>query len=161
MSPLRILPMLSLLWFFEGCVRSKKTEPTVREAPSSLRETSISSVTPTTDGGAYIAAVDNGLWYVRGVEAVKVKFIDTSEAPVDFFAPEITPLFNGGAYAHSVLDNSIWLLSEGSATKVQEVAALSNQPRTGSVGFFPMYVIERQQRKEAESKIKDASEEDE
>jgi hypothetical protein len=91
-----------------GCDRAKtnraQTQP---NKPDTFRDTIFESVTPTADGGAY-AIGDSGLWYLRGSQAVKVRF---SNLPTDtdgtFFATlQITPLLDGGSYAYSVTDKS-------------------------------------------------------
>ena len=91
-----------------GCDRAKTNQAQTRPyKPASFRDTIFASVTPTADGGAY-AIGDSGLWYLRGSQAVKVRF---SNLPTDtdgtFFATlQITPLLDGGAYAYSVTDKS-------------------------------------------------------
>jgi hypothetical protein len=76
-----------------GCDRAKTNQAQTRPyKPASFRDTIFASVTPTADGGAY-AIGDSGLWYLRGSQAVKVRF---SNLPTDkdatFFATlQITP----------------------------------------------------------------------
>ena len=77
-----------------GCDRAKtnraQTQP---NKPASFRDTIFASVTPTADGGAY-AIGDSGLWYLRGSQAVKVRF---SNLPTDkdetFFATLLSAQF--------------------------------------------------------------------
>jgi hypothetical protein len=110
------------------------------------------SVTPTADGGAYAIGFDSGLWYLRGTQAVKVRFPDLPADAADTFLVtlQITPLLDGGAYAHSMMDKSFWHLHADNAERVSEVSSLSNMPPVVPLSAFPLYIAERQKRLQAE-----------
>lgn len=145
------ITLCGLLMVALGCGRAKPKQPSAPPPPVTFAEATFTSFTPTADGGAYAVSFDSGLWYMRGAEAVKVRFPD---APVDtetFFATlEIIPLIDGGAYVHSLDQKSLWHLHEGSAEKVRDVQALSSKPVSSRVNAFPLYVVERKKRLEAE-----------
>jgi len=158
MSARVIFAVFVVMFAALGCGRPKQNERRVQKTPASFSETFFTSITPTADGGAYVAGLASGLWYMRGSEAVKVRFPDTSTNRTGSLLLEITPLIDGGAYAHSILDKTLWLLREGTAERVTEVPSLSSRPHTGSVSAFPLYVTERQKRIEAEEKLEERPE---
>jgi hypothetical protein len=136
-----------------GCDRTKaKQARTQPNKPTSFRDSIFANVTPTADGGAY-AIGDSALWYLRRSQAVKVRFpnlpTDTDET---FFATlEITPLLDGGAYAHSTTDkSSFWYIRADIAERVTEVPSLSSVPPVAPLSAFPLYIAERQKRLKAE-----------
>jgi len=147
-----------------SCDRPKQNETRGQKAPASFSETHFTSITPTADGGAYVAGFDSGfdsgLWYVRGSEAVKVRFPDISTNSTEFFVLEITPMIDGTAYAHSIIDKTIWHLREGTAERVTEVLSLSSRANTGTASAFPLYIIERKKRIEAEEALQERPESD-
>lgn len=114
-----------------GCDRAKtnraQTQP---NKPASFRDTIFASVTPTADGGAY-AIGDSGLWYLRGSQAVKVRFsnLPTDKDETFFGTLQITPLLDGGAYACPMTDkSSFWHIRADIAERVTEVPSLSSVP---------------------------------
>lgn len=136
-----------------GCERAKtKQAETQPQKPASFHETMFTSVTPTADGGAYAIGFDSGLWYLRGSQAVKVGFPDLPADSADtfFVTLQITPLLDGGAYAHSMVDKSFWHLRANTAERVNEVPSLSSMPPVAPLSAFPLYIAERQKRLEAE-----------
>ena len=135
-----------------GCDRAKTKKVQTHPKPVPFRETRFTSVTPTADGGAYAIGFDSGLWYLRGSHGVKVQFSDIPPDAVDtfFVSLEITPLLDGGAYAHSVIGKSFWHLHADLAERVSEVPSLSSMPSVAPLSAFPLYVAERQKRLEAE-----------
>jgi hypothetical protein len=142
-----------LLLVASGCDRAKtKHVETGPPKPIAFRDTVFTSITPTADGGAYAIGFSSGLWYLRGSQAVKVQFPDLSTDATDaFFAGfEITPLLDGGAYAHSLVDKSLWHLRADIAERVAEVTAISSMPPVTPPSAFPLYVAERQKRLKAE-----------
>ncbi len=142
-----------LLLVASGCDRAKtKHAETQPQKPTSFRETMFTSVTPTADGGAYAIGVDSGLWFLRGSHAVKVRFPDLPADAADtfFVTLEITPLLDGGAYAHSMTDKSFWHLRADTAERVSEVPSLSSMPPVAPLSAFPLYIAERQKRLQAE-----------
>ena len=75
-----------LLLAASGCDRAKtKHAETQPQKPTSFRETMFTSVTPTADGGAYAIGFDSGLWYLRGSQAVKVRFPDLPADAAGYF----------------------------------------------------------------------------
>jgi hypothetical protein len=141
-----------------GCDRAKTNQAqTQPHKPASFRDTIFSSVTPTADGGAY-AIGDSGLWYLRGSQAVKVRFpnlpIDTDET---FFATlQITPSLDGGAYAYSMTDkSSFWHIRADIGERVTEVPSLSSVAPVAPLSAFPLYIAERQKRLQAEQKLEE------
>ena len=141
-----------------GCDRAKTNQAqTQPNKPASFRDTIFASVTPTADGGAY-AIGDYGLWYLRGSQAVKVRF---SNLPTDkdetFFATlQITPLLDGGAYAYSMTDkSSFWHIRADIAERVTEVPSLSGIPPVAPLSAFPLYIAERQKRLQAEKELEE------
>jgi hypothetical protein len=143
-----------LLLVAAGCDRAKtKQAETPPQKPASFRNTMFTSVTPTADGGAYATGIDSGLWYLRGSQAVKVRFPSLPPDVADdtfFVTLQITPLLDGGAYAHSMIDKSFWHLRADTAERVSEVPSLSNMPPVAPLNAFPLYIAERQKRLEAE-----------
>ena len=136
-----------------GCDRAKtKDTETGPKKPASFQETTFTSVTPTADGGAYAIGFDSGLWYLRGSRAVKVRFPDLPADTADtfFVTLEITPLLDGGAYAHSSTNKSFWHLRADTAEPVSEVPSLSSIPPIAPLTAFPLYIAERQKRLRAE-----------
>jgi hypothetical protein len=150
--------LVTVLITLAGCDRAKtnraQTQP---NKPASFRDTIFASVTPTADGGAY-AIGDSGLWYLRGAQAVKVRF---SNLPTDkdetFFATlQITPLLDGGAYAYSTIDkSSFWHIRAGIAERLTEVPSLSSVPPVAPLSAFPLYIAERQKRLQAEKELEE------
>ncbi|HEY2295150.1 MAG TPA: hypothetical protein VGM86_30980 [Thermoanaerobaculia bacterium] len=110
-------------------------------------------MTPTADGGAYIATLDAGLWYVRGVEAVRVHFNDPGSqnrdsAKLDLL--EITPTVDGSAYAISPSNEGLWYLKEGQAYRVSESAGIRAQAyKSSGDKFFSLYIAELKKRRSA------------
>ena len=142
-----------LLLAVSGCDRAKtKQAQTHSQKSPSFRETMFTSVTPTADGGAYAIGFDSGLWYLRGSQAVKVRFpnLPPDAADTFFVTLEITPLLDGGAYAHSMIDKSFWHLYADTAERVSEVTSLSSLPTVAPLSLFPLYIAERQKRLQAE-----------
>jgi hypothetical protein len=145
--------LVIMLIALAGCDRAKtKQAQTQSHKPASFRDNIFASVTPTADGGAY-AIGGSALWYLRHSQAVKVRFpnlpIDTDDT---FFATlEITPLLDGGAYAHSTTDkSSFWYIRADIAERVTEVPSLSSVPPVAPLSAFPLYIAERQKRLKAE-----------
>ena len=141
-----------LLVMVTGCNRKTKQAEAEPRKPVSFRDTMFTSVTPTADGGAYAIGFDSGLWYLRGSQAVKVRFpsIAPDFADTFFGTLQITPVLDGGAYAHSIMDKSFWHLHGDTAERVNEVSALSNAPSASPLNAFPLYIAERQKRLKAE-----------
>ncbi|HMG05504.1 MAG TPA: hypothetical protein VK581_08585 [Chthoniobacterales bacterium] len=143
-----------LLLAVTGCDRAKTKEAqTQPQKPASFHDTMFMSVTPTADGGAYAIGFDSGLWYLRGLQAVKVQFpsLPPDAADTFFVTLQITPLLDGGAYAHSMMDKSFWHLRADTAERVSEVPSLSSMPPVAlPLSAFPLYIAERQKRLEAE-----------
>ena len=145
------------------CDRSKTNQAqTQPNKPASFRDTIFASVTPTADGGAY-AIGDHGLWYLRGSQAVKVRF---SNLPTDkdetFFATlQITPSLDGGAYAYSMTDkSSFWHIRADIAERVTEAPSLSSVPPVAPLSAFPLYIAERQKRLQAENELEERPNQD-
>lgn len=70
-----------------SCDHSKEKQTQASRKPASFREALFTSITPTSDGGAYAIGFDSGLWYIRGTEAVKVRFSDVpTNNPDTFFS---------------------------------------------------------------------------
>jgi hypothetical protein len=154
----KVLLLVAILGCVAGCDNKDTKQAQAPQKPASFRETIVfTSVTPMADGGAYVVGFDSGLWYVRGSEAVKVHFTDlpTDISGVFFGTLAITPLLDGSALAHSIVDKSFWHLREATAERVTEVPALSGKPISGRVSAFPLYVAERQKRIEAERELED------
>jgi hypothetical protein len=142
-----------LLLAVAGCDRAKTKQAETRpKTPASFRDAMFMSVTPTADGGAYAIGFDSGLWYLRGSQAVKVRFPDLPADSTDtfFVTLQITPLLDGGAYAHSIIDKSFWHLRADTAERVTEAASWSSIPSVVPLNAFPLYIAERQKRLEAE-----------
>lgn len=114
-------------------------------------------VIPTADGGAYAIGFDSGLWYMRGSEAVKVQFpeLPPNNADTFFLSLQITPLLDGGAYAHSVVEKSFWYLHEGTAQKVKDVPSLTSKPVSSILSAFPLYISERKRRLQAQQELEE------
>ena len=152
-----IIAIFVLLVGVVSCDPPKAKKTHAPQKPTSFQETLFTSVTPTADGGAYAIGFDSGLWYMRGSEAVKVRF---SDLPVDsadtfFVTLQITPLLDGSAYAHSEVEKAFWHLREGTAERVTEVSSLTRRPNSGAVSAFPLYVAERQKRLQAEQELEE------
>jgi hypothetical protein len=150
--------LVAVLITLAGCDHAKtnraQTQP---KNPASFRDTIFASVSPTADGGAYVIG-DSGLWYLRGSQAVKVRF---SNLPTDtdgtfFVTLQITPLLDGGAYAYSVTDkSSFWHIRADIAERVTEVPSLSSVPPVAPLSAFPLYIAERQKRLQAEKELEE------
>jgi hypothetical protein len=70
----RLAFFAALVLALAGCDRAKTNQAQTRpNKPASFRDSIFASVTPTADGGAY-AIGDSGLGYLRGSQAVKVRF---------------------------------------------------------------------------------------
>jgi hypothetical protein len=140
-----------------SCDHPKAKKTHAPHKPTSFQETLFTSVTPTADGGAYAIGFDSGLWYLRGTEAVKVRFTDLPADSADtfFVTLQITPLLDGSAYAHSEVEKSFWHLHEGTAKRVTEASSLTRKPISGAVNAFPLYVAERQRRLQAEQELEE------
>jgi hypothetical protein len=95
------------------------------------------------------------LWYLRGLQAAKVRFPDLPADAADtfFVMLQITPLPDGGAYAHSFVGNSFWHFRGDAAERVSEVPSLLSAPPVSPVSVFPLYIAERQKRLEAEQEL--------
>lgn len=136
-----------------SCERAKtKQAQTEPRKPTSFHDTMVTNITPTADGGAYAIGYDSGLWYLRGSKATKVRFpaVTPNNADTFFATLQITPLLDGGAYAHSMLDKSFWHLRADTAERVSEVPSVSSMPAVTPLNAFPLYIAERQKRLEAE-----------
>jgi hypothetical protein len=156
MSTRIIIAFLAVLVGTAGCDRPKKKQNQNLRKPASFRETMFTSITPTSDGGAYAVDLDFGVWYLRSSEAVKVRFSDVPTNRLDALdGLEITPLVDGGAYACSVIEGSLWYLREGTAVRVAEVSSLSSKPLSGQLSAFPLYVAERARRLKAGRELED------
>ncbi len=155
-TPLAITLVL-LLIATSSCDRRKPQRMEAPAKPATFHDSLFASVTPTADGGAYAVGFDSGLWYLRGSEAIKVKFVDapTNNPQTFFIGLEITPMVDGGAYAHSIVEKSFWHLREGTAERVTEVPSLSTKPTSGAVTAFPLYVAEREKRIRAEQELEE------
>lgn len=110
-------------------------------------------MTPTADGGAYITTLDSGLWYVRGVEAVRVHFNDPdsqSRDSANLDLLEITPTVDGSAYAISPSNEGLWYLKGGQAYRVSESAGIRTQAyKSSGDKFFSLYIAELKKRRSA------------
>lgn len=158
MSTKTAISVCLLLLCAAGCERAKTNQTrTQAPTPAPFSETMFTSVTPTADGGAYAVGFDSGLWYLRGPEAVKVRFPNLAADTADsfFVTLEITPLLDGGAYAHSLLEKSFWYLREGTAVRVKDVPSLSSKPLSSQLNAFPLYIAERKKRLEVEQKLEE------
>jgi hypothetical protein len=133
--------------------------------PVPLAKAEIETVTPTADGGAYINTIDSGVWYVRGVEAVRVRFNSPSSQRKDSVNPdilEITPTVNGGAYATSLSNGALWYLMEGQAHRVAESAGISSPVYKPSEDrFFSLYIAELKKRRSADEGESSSAEQEE
>jgi hypothetical protein len=133
-----------------------KHKPGRPAGPIPLAKAAIDTVTPTADGGVYITTIDSGLWYVRGVEAVRVHFNQPSAQHGEIVNPdllEITPGVDGSAYATSPLSEGIWYLKEGQAYRVRESSGISSQAHKPSEDrFFGLYIAELKKRRSASEK---------
>jgi hypothetical protein len=59
-------------------VACKEREPSASAAPpDKIERMSVVDVVPLADGGAYAIGTGEGLWYVRGAEAVRVREVPT------------------------------------------------------------------------------------
>jgi hypothetical protein len=112
------------------------------------------SITPLVNGGAYLAALSGGTWYLKDGLAERVGVIGTaadSEAFASSFDLDVTPLLNGGAYAFSLPGRGVWLLRGAHAWRVAE-GVVPQQARDSVTGspFYALYVHELQRRREIE-----------
>ncbi len=101
-----------------------------RQKPASFRDTIFTNVTPTADGGAYAIGLTLAYRIFAAQHAVKMRF-HTLPTGIDdpFFGTlQITPLLDGGAYAHSVAVKSFWHLHADSVERVTEVMSLWSMP---------------------------------
>jgi hypothetical protein len=141
-----------------GCDRQvTKRAHDQSEKPQSFNDTNFTSVTPTADGGAYAIGLNSGLWYLRGAQAVKVRFLGLpDDTDTTFFAAlEITPTLDGGAYATSFVNKAVWHLHTDTAERVAEAPSLSSMPPVTPLSAFPLYVAERQKRLAAEQQLEE------
>ena len=139
-----------------SCERFKRKKVELPPPATTFADDTFRSVTPTADGGAYADGYDTGVWYVHGAQAAKVQF--PSPAP-DFSQIgarlHITPLLDGGAYATSRFDKSVWYLRGALAQPVRQVNSLSAAPVVAPLNAFPLYITEREQRLKAERELED------
>jgi|SRR3954464_12338399 len=103
---------------------------------------------------AAITTLDSGLWYVRGVEAVRVHFNDPgrpqSRDTANLDLLEITPTVDGSAYAISPSNEGLWYLREGQAYRVSESAGIRTQAyKSSGDKFFSLYIAELKKRRSA------------
>lgn len=154
-----IIAVFVMLVGVVSCDHPKAKKTKAPQKPISFQETLFTSVTPTADGGAYAIGFDSGVWYLRGSQAVKVRFLGLPQDSADtfFITLQITPLLDGSAFAHSEVEKSFWHLHESSAERVTEASSLSRQPISGALGAFPLYVAERQKRLQAEQELAERS----
>lgn len=155
---LRIASLLLLLVAgLAACDRPKPKQVQAPRKPATFQETLFSDITPTADGGAYAVGLESGLWFLRGTQAVKVRFPDTptNNEDLSFIGIEITPLMDGGAYARSITGKTLWHLREATAEPVSEAPSLITTPLSGPVNAFPLYVAERQKRLQAEQQLEE------
>lgn len=160
-----LLPLLIIL----AACNHRDVQPqaaTQPEVPVSFAEASASDIIPVADGGAYLPTYDSGLWYVRGAQAVRVRFRQSADpsqvkVPVRVAGLDIQPTVDGGAYARSFLDNTLWYLREGEATVVVESAAITTQayPPEAKNRFFALYMAERKARRSAEEELESIEQE--
>ena len=137
-----------------ACNRQEvKHQPSRPARPISLAKSAIRAVTPTADGGAYITTLDAGLWYVRGVEAVRVHFnypAPQSDERKDLALLEITPAVDGSAYAASPVSERLWYLKEGQAFMISESPSITSKTYQPSGDrFFNSYIVELKKRRAA------------
>ena len=161
MSAKACIAIIGVVFAVCGCERPKQVDQAGNNAQKlsakGFSETHFESVTPTADGGAYVVSWQAGLWYMRGPEAIKVRFPDTSTNSNEVLLLEITPLATGGAYAYSIAHKTMWHLVEGTAQIVTEVPSLSSKTHATSISAFPLFVAERQMRLEAERRLEERS----
>lgn len=144
-----------------GCSRSEpEPQAAAIQAPVPLAQARVREVIPVADGGAYVNTSDSGLWYVRGVEAVKVHFNRPDNRPQETeidrtWGLEIVPTIDGGAYATFSIEKGIWYLREGEANRVREASTIKTQahPTNTNDRFFALYVAQLKARRAAEDEL--------
>jgi hypothetical protein len=97
-----------------------------------MDEAYVDRAVPLSNGAAYISEVHNGIWYVRGDRAQRVRVVG---APTDsaFFQSvfdfDVAPTPDGRAYASSSLKKAVWLLEGAEARRVREGPLTDSLPR--------------------------------
>lgn len=114
--------IITLIAILSACGESKSEK--ARHSENELAFTDLQSLfSPTVialaNGGAYVTSFASPVWYVQGKDAVIVKGLPSS-SEVD----EITPTADGGAYL-TTYGKGVWHLDADTATKLNEVSALS------------------------------------
>jgi hypothetical protein len=127
----RSLLMLTILILSTGCRSNeprKSNEPRnrtpVARGPESIQSAFLEEVVPLTSGGAYAIGTE-GVWYLSGPSAVRVRPLGDSATRADFAAAvslEVQPTLDGGAYAFEITGR-IWHLRADSAVLVKEEAS--------------------------------------
>jgi hypothetical protein len=119
-----LVPVLAGLAAACSSKEPRQREPVSREAVS-LDSAFVDDVIPLVNGGAYVVGTD-GLWYLAGTSAVRVRPVGDGAARVRFasaFSLDVQPTVDGGAYAWS-LTGGIWRLEADSALPVKEAASI-------------------------------------
>lgn len=118
--------MVVLASLAAACTSDKPREraPVSREkAP--LQDAYLEDVIPLVNGGAYAIGSD-GLWYLAGTSAVRVRPLGDSASRAEFASAislDVQPTVDGGAYAWNLI-GGIWRLEADSALPVKEGASL-------------------------------------
>lgn len=149
---IRLLLVLTLLMLSIGCGSDEPRvqTPAVR-APESIQTAFVEDVVPLMNGSAY-AIGEDGLWYLSGSSAVRVRPLGDSAARADFASAillEVQPTADGGAYAFEFAGR-IWRLDADSAVVVKETGTVPADTMTtplaaGSAGWL-LYTRERRLR---------------
>lgn len=166
---IRWLLVLTLLILSIGCGSNEPRTQTPRvQAPASIQNAILGDVVPLISGGAYAIGTD-GVWYLSGASAVRVRPLGDSATRADFASAlslEVQPTIDGGAYAFE-LAGRIWHLDADSAVLVKEVSTVpadtTGPRRAADSAAWLLYTRERRLRDmaaedaEAEVTVPDSS----
>lgn len=156
------LPRRSRFWFsiltllVVACNTKHPKESIRNKSRVSIANAILDKVVPLADGGAYVQAIADGVWYVVGNTATKVKVIGDTISRHHFesaMIDDIQPTIDGGAYAYAIT-GGIWRLSADSAFPVTEGPKLTGMHSVGGSSearfLWAIYSSERSARNRVE-----------
>jgi hypothetical protein len=163
-----VLASAIILCACESKQPTRRASPT--QKPSSIHTDFLDDIIPLANGAAYAVGMD-GIWYLLGSTAVRVRALGDSSSRAEFVTAvsmDVQPTVDGGAYAYSF--TGVWRLEADSAVRVVEADSLIMDTTTtrrspDSLGWL-LYTKERRERaltrEEAEAEMEppnDAAEE--
>lgn len=132
-----------------------RTRESRSREPSSIHTDYLDDLVPLTNGGAYAVGLD-GMWYLRGATAVRVRALGDSASRAEFasaLSMDVQPTVDGGAYAVS-LGGGIWRVEADSAVRVVEADSLPADtaavPAPSAMLGWSLYAKERRLRENGE-----------